>query len=142
MRSLPAVNPILEAVLLGKARVACAVMNVWDVGVELFIFADLQTVERVLVGICGEFLALKEGRLFANGKHVLFGVIEHGFEVVVILGGECLGSQNDLMFAIDQGLCVVALDDAVGGGHLDRLVVYGVALDLLAVTAKFGFAIL
>jgi len=117
-------------------------MDIWDVGVELFILTDFQTVERVVVGIGGELLALKEGRFFANGKHVLFGVIEHGFEVLVILGGECLGSQNDLMLAIDQGLCIVALDDAMGGGHLDRLVVYGVALDLLTVAAEFGFAIL
>jgi hypothetical protein len=47
------VDAILEMLLIGKTRIACAVLDVGDVSVDLFILADLQAVERVIVGIGG-----------------------------------------------------------------------------------------
>ena len=60
----------------------------------------------------------------------------------MILTGECLGCQNDLMLGIDQRLGVVPLNDAVRRRHLDRFVIHRVALDLLASAAQLRFAIL
>jgi hypothetical protein len=34
----------MEASLLGKARIACAILDVGDVGIDLFILSDLQAV--------------------------------------------------------------------------------------------------
>jgi hypothetical protein len=49
VRSLPAVDAILETLLIGtpscvrcrEARIACAVLDVGDVGIDLFLLADL-----------------------------------------------------------------------------------------------------
>ena len=60
----------------------------------------------------------------------------------MILAAERLGGQNDLMLGIDQGLGVVALDHPVGGGHLHRLVIDDIALDLFAIAAALGFLLL
>jgi len=43
--SLPAVDAILEALLLGKALISFAELDVGDVRIDLFIFADRQTLE-------------------------------------------------------------------------------------------------
>ena len=45
VRSLPAVNAIFETLVLGKARIAFAELDVRNVGVNFFIFADRQTIE-------------------------------------------------------------------------------------------------
>ena len=60
----------------------------------------------------------------------------------MILAGECLGRENNLMFGIDQCLGVVSLNDTVRRRHLHRFVVDDIALDLLAVAAAFRFPIL
>ena len=70
--TLPAVDAVLETFLLGKARIACAVLDVGDVRIELFILADLQAVERVIVGIGGQLFALKIGFIFSDGGDVFF----------------------------------------------------------------------
>ena len=71
-RSLPAVNAILETLLIGKARIACAVLDVGNVRIDLFILADLQAVERVIVGISGQLPALKIAFIFSDGDGVFF----------------------------------------------------------------------
>ena len=70
--SLPAVDAILEAFLLGKARIAFAELDVGDVSIDLFIFADRQAVERMIVAVGGELFALEIGLLFANGDRRFF----------------------------------------------------------------------
>ena len=70
--TLPAVDAILETLLIGKARIACAVLDVGDVGIDLFILADLQAVERVIVGIGGQLPVLKIGFIFSDGGDVFF----------------------------------------------------------------------
>ena len=70
--SLPAVDAILETILIGEARIAGAVVDVGDVGIELFLLADHQAVERVIVGIGGQLRALKIGFIFSNGDGVFF----------------------------------------------------------------------
>jgi len=73
VRSLPAAEgAILETLLIGKARIACAVLDVGDVRIDLFILADLQAVERVIVGIGGQLFALKIGFIFSDGGDVFF----------------------------------------------------------------------
>ena len=138
LRSLPAMDSILEAFLPGEARVTFAEVNVGDVSVHLFVAADGQAVKRMVVAVGGELFAFEIVGAFADGLHVLPGCIQHRLEIVVVLAGEGFGGQNDLMFGIDQRLGVVSLHDAVGGGHLDRFVVHGVALDFPAVAAALG----
>jgi hypothetical protein len=65
--TLPGVDAILETFLIGKARIACAVLDVGDVSIELFFLADLQAVERVIVGIGGQLPALEIGFIFSDG---------------------------------------------------------------------------
>ena len=140
--SLPAVDAILEALLISKARISFAELDVGDVGIDLFIFADRQTVEGMIVTIGGELFALEIGWLFADGDQILFRTLQHRLEVFVILAGESFRRENDLMLGIDQGLGVVPLNDAVRGGHLHRFVIDCIALDLFAVAAQLGFPIL
>ena len=72
VRSPPAVDAILETLLIRKARIACAVLDVGDVRIDLFILADLQAVERVIVGIGGQLFALKIGFISSDGGDVFF----------------------------------------------------------------------
>ena len=142
VRTLSAMDAIFEALLIGKARVAFSELDIGDIGVELFIFADRQTVERVIVAVCCQLFALEKGWLFSNGNQVLLRTIQHWLEIFMILTGEGFRRKNDLMFAIHERLGVVALNDPMRGGHLDRLVIHRVALDLFAIGAALGFAIL
>ena len=75
--SRPAVDAIPEAFLLGKARVPFAELDVGDVGVDLFILAHIQTVERMIVAIGSELLALKIGFIFSDGGDVFFCTFQH-----------------------------------------------------------------
>ena len=72
IRSLPAEGAILETLLIGEARIACAVLDVGNVRIDLFILADLQAVERVIVGIGGQLFALKIVFIFSDGDGVFF----------------------------------------------------------------------
>jgi hypothetical protein len=47
-------------------------LDVGDVGIDLFVPADLQAVERVIVGIGGQLPALKIGFIFSDGDGVFF----------------------------------------------------------------------
>ena len=63
---------ILETLLIGKARIACAILDVGDVGIDLFILADLQAVERVIIGVGGQLPALKIGFISSDSGDVFF----------------------------------------------------------------------
>jgi hypothetical protein len=47
-------------------------LDVGDVRIDLFILADLQAVERVIVGIGGQLFALKIGFISSDGGDVFF----------------------------------------------------------------------
>jgi len=70
--TLSGVEAILESLLIGKARIAFTELDVGDVSIDLFILADLQAVERVIVGIGGQLPALKIGFIFSDGGGVFF----------------------------------------------------------------------
>lgn len=60
--ALPAAEgAVLETLLIGEARIALAELDVGDVGVESFLFADRQTVQRMIVAVGGQLLVLKIG---------------------------------------------------------------------------------
>ena len=63
---------IFETLLIGKARIALAELDIGDVRVQLFIFADRQTVQRMIVTIGGEFFALEVVWVFANRNQIFF----------------------------------------------------------------------
>ena len=48
---LPAVYPILEPALFGKALIALAKLDVWDVSIHAFRLAERQAVEAMLVAV-------------------------------------------------------------------------------------------
>ena len=68
--TLPAMDAILKTLLLGKERIALAELDVGNISIDLFILADLQAVERVIVAIGGQLLALKIGFIFSAGGGV------------------------------------------------------------------------
>lgn len=57
----------------------------------------------------------------------------------MVLCAENLGVQDDLMHVIDEGLGVVALNDAMRRRHFGGLVVSEIALDLIGAFADLGF---
>ena len=70
--SLPGVDAILETLLTGKARIVFAELDVGDVGIDLFLSADRQTLEGMIVAVGGELPALKIGFIFSDGDDVFF----------------------------------------------------------------------
>ena len=66
------VDAILDALLIGKAWIAFAELDVGDVGIDLFLAAYSQAVERMIVAIGGQLLALKIGFIFTDGGDVFF----------------------------------------------------------------------
>lgn len=86
--SLPAVDAILEAFLICKARIAFAELDVGDVSIDLFIPAQSQAVERMIVAVCSELLSLKITFIFADRSKILFRTCQHRLEVFMILAGE------------------------------------------------------
>jgi hypothetical protein len=85
--SLPAVDAILETLLIGKARIAFAELDVGDVSIDLFIPAQSQAVERMIVAVGGQLPALKIGFIFSDGGDVFFCALQHRLEIFVILAG-------------------------------------------------------
>lgn len=71
-RSLAAMNAILETLLLGEARIAFSELDVGDVGINLFIATHCQALERMIVAIGSQLLALKIGFIFSDGDNVFF----------------------------------------------------------------------
>ncbi len=76
--SLPAVDAILETLLLGKTWIAFAELDVGDVGIDLFLPAYRQAVERMVVAVGSELLALKIGFIFSDGDDVFFALTNIG----------------------------------------------------------------
>ncbi len=75
--SLPALNALLEALLIGKVRIAFTKLNVGDISSDLFIPAQSQTVERMIVAVCGELFSLKIGFVLVDGNEILFRICQH-----------------------------------------------------------------
>jgi hypothetical protein len=76
--SLPAVDAILETLLIGKTWIAFAELDVGDVGIDLFLPAYRQAVERMVVAVGSELLALKIGFIFSDGDDVFFALTNIG----------------------------------------------------------------
>ena len=135
-------NAILESHLLEKAGIPFAELDVGDVGVQLFPLAERQIGQAVIIAVGGELFALKVIGLLANGLHILFGTLQHGVQVVVVLAATRLSMDDDLVLFIHQCLRIVALDHAMRGGHPGRLVICYVALDLVPAFPDLRFFLL
>ena len=61
---------------------------------------------------------------------------------IILTIAEGLSVDNHLVFGIDQGLAVVALNDTMGRLHLGRIVIRYLTTDLLACGARFGLILL
>lgn len=61
VRSLPSMNAILEALLLCKALISFSELDDGDAGIDLLIFAQRQTLERMIVAVSGELFPLEIG---------------------------------------------------------------------------------
>src|SRR4030042_7003444 len=64
--TLPAVDTILEALLIRKARIAFAKFDVGDIRVDLFILTHHQSLIRMIVAIDSQLFALKIGFIFSD----------------------------------------------------------------------------
>jgi len=62
----------------------------------------------MIVAVGGELLSLEIGFIFTDRSKILFCILQYRRDVFVILAGERLGRENDLMPGIDQSLGVVA----------------------------------
>ena len=70
--SLSAVDTHLEALLISKALVPFAELDVGNIRIDLFIFAHHQRLIRMIVAIGGQLPALKIGFIFSDGGDVFF----------------------------------------------------------------------
>ena len=69
---LPGMDAILEALLFGKALIPFLEMYVGDIGIDLFVLVQDQTVVRMIVAVSSEVFFLKIGLIFADITKVLF----------------------------------------------------------------------
>ena len=106
-------DAILEPLLFEEAWVPFAKLEIRDVSIQLFPLAESQIGKAVIVAVGCELFALKVLGLLANGLHILFGTLEHGVQVVVVLAATRLGVDDDLVLVIHQCLGIVALDHAM-----------------------------
>ena len=58
--------------MIGKAWIPFSELDVGNIGIDLFIPADSQAVERMIVAVGGQLLALKIGFIFSDGDDVFF----------------------------------------------------------------------
>jgi hypothetical protein len=93
-------DTILESLLLEEAGISLAKLDIRDIGIQLFCLAERQIGKAVVVAVCTELPALEIVRGFANGLHVLFGALQHGRQVVMVLALERLSVHDNLVFAI------------------------------------------
>ena len=131
----------LDVVLITSlvAGIAAAEVGVGNDGVDTFLGAGLKVAFAVVVGVGEHFgiavvVAAQSGLL--RGA---FGMIEEFAEDIAVLAalGE-VGGGDDLVLFVDDGLGVVALDHALGGGHFRGLGVGDVAFHLLAAGSLAG----
>ena len=78
-------DAILESWLLEEAWISLAKLQIRDIGIQLFRLAERQIGKAVIVAVGGELFALKVLGLLANGLHILFGTLQHGCQVVMVL---------------------------------------------------------
>ena len=71
-------NAILETLLIGKARIAFAELDVRDVCIDVFVLAEGERRERVVVAVGGELFFLEEGITFSDGDNVFFAPLIMG----------------------------------------------------------------
>ncbi len=109
--------------MISKSLISFSELDVGDVGVNLLIFAQRQTVQRMVAAVSGELFALEIGWLFSDGGEIFLGSLQHGSEVLVIIGAESFSSEDDLMPRVGQGLGVVPLNDVVRGWRLNRFLI-------------------
>lgn len=135
-------DTIPETLLINKAWIALAVVDVRDVGIKTLLLAEGEIGLAEIIAVSAKGLAGEKIWMPANGDHGLVGTDHHRGKVLVILSTEDLGMQDDLMLVIDEGLGVVPLDDAVRTGHLGRLIIGEITLDLLEGFSSFGLVVL
>ena len=140
--SCSGMDAVFESLLSGETFIPLAKLQVGDIGIEILILAEDEIGQREIITIRAELLAVEVVRTFADGPHVLLGSRHYGRQILVILAAKGLRMQDDLAFGIDQRLCVVSLDDAMRSGHLGRLIVGQVALDLFAAFPDLGLLLL
>jgi len=133
---------LLETLLIGKAWITITKLDVGDLGIEVLLLAEGKVGMTEIIAVCREGLAFKIVGRFADLEHILLGSLQHGSKVLMILSAEGLSMQDDLMLVIDQGLGIVALNDAMRGRHLSRLIIGEIALDLFGAFAQLGFVLL
>jgi hypothetical protein len=141
-RSLAGMDAIFESLLPGETFISFAKLQVGDIGIQVLILAPDQIGIGIIIAVRSQLSAFEIVSIFANYLHVLFCSHHHGRQILVILAAGSLGMQDDLMLGIHQGLSVVALDHSMGGGHLDRLIIGEVALDLFPAFPDLGLLFL
>jgi len=137
--SLPGVEAILEPGLSGKALISFAELDIGDIGIQVLSLAHGQA---VIIAVCAELFACKIVLFFADGLQGLLCSDDHRRQVLMILAVENLRLHDDLMLFIHQRLGVIPLDHPVRGGHLRRLVIGHIALDLFPTSAHLRLVLL
>ena len=69
---------MLEALLVGKALVAFSELDIGDISIDGFVFAEGDRGERVVVAVGGELFFLEEGITFSDGDNVFFAALIMG----------------------------------------------------------------
>ena len=87
----------------------------------------------MIIAVSGEDLPGKTLRSITNALPVCKRILKHGRNMAVVLAiTEGLTMNNDLVLGINEGLAVIAPDDAVGSHHAGRIVVRNITLFLSA----------
>ena len=108
-------------------------MIVRYVSVELLILAFFDVRLAVVIGVSRKHFSLQAIVTFASAFKVVFGLIHHRRQVLVILSAaESFSRNDDLVLAIHNRLAVIALDGAVRAEHLRRVIVGDIAFKLFA----------
>ena len=108
-------------------------IEVRDISIQVQFLAFPQIGVAVVVGVGGEDFSSKVLLTVPQTLEILQSSLQHGGSMGMILtAAKGFGVDDYLVFAIDEGLAVITLDDAMGRFHLGRLVVREVAADLLA----------
>lgn len=139
---VPGMESFLETLLFSKARISLAELDVGDVGIKAMLLAEGEIGLAEIIAVSTEGLASEKIRVLADLDHILLCGSQHRGEVFMILCAEGFGMQNDLMFLIDESLGIVALNHTMGTGHLGRLIISEVALDLFGSFASFRLVLL
>jgi hypothetical protein len=114
------------------ARIPPPEIEVRDISIQAQLLALPQIGVAVIVGVGGEDFASKVPLVVSQTLKILQSPLQHGRSMGLILPpAEGFGVDDYLVLGIDEGLAVVALDDAMGRPHFSRVVIRDVAADLL-----------